>query len=336
MDPSSGKYLLSGASGMIGVAIRRGLSARQLEAVQLVRPARAARANQKVVGAQLASGHASRGSATLRSVAVSISGEVLWDAWAKPAVTHPELLEGVAAAVHLSGANVSARKWTTEYKREIESSRVDSTRALAETLAGLKRPPKTLLVASAVGIYGNRGDELLDEKSAPGSGFLAEVCQKWEAAAKPAVDAGIRVVHLRVGVALGPGQGALGKMMPIFQLGLGGRLGPGTQWMSWISLEDIVSAVFLLLDTPSIAGPVNLVAPNPVTNAEFTRALGHALHRPAMMPVPTAALRMMTGEMADEMLLASERAVPARLSAAGFEFAHPTIDKALGAMLAKR
>jgi len=191
-----------------------------------------------------------------------------------------------------------------------------------------------LLVASATGIYGNREDQLLDDTSAPGSGFLADVCRQWEAAAQPAVQAGIRVVHLRFGVVIGRGPGALAKMLPIFRLGLGGPLGSGQQWMSWISLEDAVSAILFLLDTPSLAGPVNLTTPNPVTNAQFTRALAQAIHRPAIFRAPNFALRLALGEMADEALLASARVYPSKLTSARFRFAHPTIAPAIHAALA--
>jgi hypothetical protein len=213
-------------------------------------------------------------------------------------------------------------------------SRVESTRTLATTLANLRRPPKALLVASATGIYGSRGDEILDESSEPGGGFLADLCREWEAAARPAVEAGIRVVNLRFGVVLGPGPGALAKMLPLFRLGLGGRLGSGRQWMSWISLTDAVAAILFLMDTPALAGPVNLTAPYPVTNAEFTRALAHAIHRPDLLPAPAFALRLALGAMADEALLASARAVPSKLTNAGFSFTHSTLDVALAAALA--
>jgi hypothetical protein len=202
-------------------------------------------------------------------------------------------------------------------------------------------------VASAVGIYGNRPNEFLDESSAPGSGFLADLCRQWEAAAQPAVDAGIRVVHLRFGVVLAPPEqageragsnrgtnsGALARMLPIFRLGLGGPLGSGMQWMSWITLTDVLAAILFILDTPTLAGPVNLTAPNPVTNADFTRALARQIHRPAALPVPALALRLALGEMADDALLSSARAYPARLITAGFHFAHSTLDHALASTL---
>ncbi len=290
---------------MLGGALRAALAERQCGMLQLVRrPAKAA-------------------------------GEVEWNPAAAVAVRAPDSLEGIKAAIHLSGANVAAHRWTPAYKREMVASRVDSTRALACMLAGLRRPPQALLAASAAGIYGDRGDEILDESSSDGSGFLADLCREWEAAARPAVEADIRVVHLRLGVVLGGGAGALGRMAPLFQLGLGGRLGDGRQWMSWIGLEDTVGAILFLLENPVLAGPVNLTAPNPVTNAEFTRALGRALHRPALLPAPAFALRLALGEMAREALLASARIRPARLLDAGFRFAQPTVEAALAAALAR-
>ena len=261
--------------------------------------------------------------------------QIQWNPAATPAIPNPEALKNISAnitaAIHLSGSNVAAHRWTAAYKREIAQSRIQSTHALASALAQLRNPPQTLLVASATGIYGNREDQLLDDTSAPGSGFLADVCRQWEAAAQPAVQAGIRVVHLRFGVVLHPATGALAKMLPLFRLGLGGRLGSGRQWMSWITLVDAVSAILFALDTASLDGPVNLAAPEPVTNTEFTRALSRAVHRPAILPAPAFALRLALGQMADEALLASARAAPFRLLSAGFQFAHPTIDSALAA-----
>jgi uncharacterized protein (TIGR01777 family) len=258
-------------------------------------------------------------------------GQLQWNPTASSAISNSARLAGLDAAIHLGGANLAGHRWTAAWKREIRLSRVDSTRALARALVALPQPPHTLLVASAVGIYGDRGDELLDENSQVGKGFLADVCQEWEAATEPARQAGIRVVHLRFGVVLHPATGALAKMLPLFRLGLGGRLGSGRQWMSWITLVDAVSAILFALDTASLDGPVNLAAPEPVTNTEFTRALSRAVHRPAILPAPAFALRLALGQMADEALLASARAVPFRLLSAGFQFAHPTIDSALAA-----
>jgi len=261
------------------------------------------------------------------------TGEMRWDG--NRFEDDEKFRKRLAAAVHLSGANLAAHRWTAAYRREIRSSRVVSTRALATALAGLEQPPAVLLVASAVGIYGDRGDEVLTEASASGSGFLAELCGEWEAAAQPAVDAGIRVVHLRFGVVLGAGAGALGKMQGLFRLGLGGRLGSGRQWMSWIAIEDAVAAMRFAMESPEISGAVNVTSPHPVTNAEFTRELGRALHRPAVLPAPAFALRLAVGPMADEALLVSIRAVPERLMAAGFRFAQPTVGETLAAALRK-
>jgi uncharacterized protein len=241
-------------------------------------------------------------------------------------------LEGVAAVVHLAGENVGER-WTAEKKRRIRESRIDGTGLLARALAGLERPPAVLVSASAVGIYGDRGDEVLDESSATGDGFLAEVGRAWEAATEPAARAGIRVVHARFGVVLSPRGGALNRMLLPFRIGVGGRLGSGRQWMSWISLPDAVRAVRFALDEAAVSGPINVTAPNPATNEEFTRALGRALGRPTLFPAPAMALRLAFGEMADEALLASQRAVPRRLQQADFAFEHPDLDAALDAVL---
>jgi len=298
-----GKIVLSGASGMLGTALRQRLAARGTSVVQLVR------------------------GATRRKE------QVAWDPSATPAIADPSALEGCTAAVHLSGANVAAHRWTAAYRREMRTSRVDSTRALAQTLAGLREAPRTLVVASAVGIYGDRGEEVLNEDSAPGEGFLADVCRAWEEAARPAAEAGMRVVQTRFGIVVGRGPGALEKMLPVFRLGLGGKLASGRQWMSWISLEDTVAAILFALQTRSLDGPVNVVSPHAVTNAEFTATLARQLHRPAVLPVPAFALRLALGQMADEALLASARVMPAKLLATGFEFAHPTLDEALAAAI---
>jgi hypothetical protein len=292
-----------------------------------------------MLGSALRQALDARGQFILQLVRHPVSSplQVEWDPGAARAVADPECLENLTAAIHLSGANLAAHRWTSAYKREIADSRIQSTRALVATLGGLRNPPQAILVASATGIYGSRADQLLDESSTPGSGFLAELCQQWEAAAQPTTQggaaSGIRIIHLRFGVVLGPGPGALSRLLPIFRLGLGGPLGAGTQWMSWISLHDAVAAIFFLLETPSLAGPVNLTASNPVTNAQFTSALGHAVHRPAILPVPAFALRLALGEMADEALLASARAYPGKLITAGFRFTYPRIAQALAAAL---
>lgn len=266
----------------------------------------------------------------------SSPGQGIWDPYASSPMRYPAELAGTTAAVHLSGANVSGRRWSSSYKRTILESRVKPTHALAVLLAGLQPKPAVLVCASAVGIYGSRAEELLTEDSLPGSGFLPEVCLAWEKASQPARDAGIRVVHLRFGVVLSPQGGALAKMLPIFRAGLGGQLGNGRQWMSWVTLPDAIRAIEFALDTPSLAGAANVVTPNPVTNAEFTRALGGALHRPTILRVPAFALRVAFGEMAEATILESERVMPARLTGEGFQFQYPEIQTGLQAVLADR
>jgi uncharacterized protein len=301
---SGSGIVLSGASGMLGTALRNAMEARGIATLQLVRGTAAA------------------------------EHQLTWAPDKSPAIADSGRLEGLATAIHLSGASVAGHRWTAAYRCEMAGSRVGSTRALATTLAGLQRPPEVLLAASAVGFYGDRGDELLDESAGAGVGFLAELCREWEEAARPAVDAGIRVVHLRFGVVLGPGKGALAQMLPVFRLGLGGRLGSGRQWMSWISVADAIRAILFAMETATLAGPVNLTAPNPVTNAEFTGALARQLGRPAVLPAPAFALRLAFGEMADETLLASARAVPRKLLEAGFQFEQATVEEALRVALA--
>ena len=242
-------------------------------------------------------------------------------------------LEGVDAVIHLAGENIADRRWTPDQMARIRESRVVGTDLLARALARLDRPPTTLLSASAIGYYGDAGDTPLDETAAAGTGFLAELTRAWEDAAAPAAEAGIRVVVMRTGVVLSPTGGALAKMLPIFRAGLGGRLGSGRQWMSWISLDDAVGAIHHLL-RGAVSGPVNLVAPAPVTNAEFTRTLAGLLRRPAIFPVPAAALRLAVGRMADEALLASARVQPGRLLEQGYAFNHPTLPRALQHVLA--
>jgi uncharacterized protein (TIGR01777 family) len=296
--------LLSGASGLIGSALRENLAAEGYGCRQLVRrPART-------------------------------SEELEWhpQSGKSPDSTR---LSGTEIAIHLSGANISSGRWTDARKRVLVESRVAPTRALAAALCQTEPRPKVLVCASAIGIYGERGDEIVDEKSGPGKGFLPETCVAWESAAAEAAACGIRVVCARFGIVLSPKGGALAKMLPLFRLGLGGKLGNGREWMSWISLEDVTRALVFLgqrvLDDPS-APPVqavNVVAPDPVRNIDFTRQLGHALHRPAILPAPAFALRLAFGEMADQALLASTRVVPMRLQQMGFEFRQPTLAEAL-------
>lgn len=241
-------------------------------------------------------------------------------------------LEGVDAVVHLAGENL-AQYWTPGARRRIRDSRVNGTRLLAETVARLQRPPALFLSGSAVGYYGDRGDELLDEGSARGAGFLADVTRAWEDAAAPAAAAGVRVLHLRTGLVLAPWGGVLAKMLLPFRLGLGGRVGSGDQWVSWIALADWVGAVRHLLAAPVDAGPVNLVAPTPVRNDELTHDLGETLGRPTFLRVPALAVRALLGDMGTETLLASQRVRPARLTASGFAFRWPQLAPALAEML---
>lgn len=241
-------------------------------------------------------------------------------------------LAGIDGVVHLAGEPVGER-WSREKKERIRDSRVGGTALLARALAAMEEPPRVLVSASAVGFYGDRGAEELDERSRPGDDFLAGVAREWEAAADPARAAGIRVVHPRFGVVLSPKGGALGKLLPPFKLGLGGTLGSGRQWVSWIGLRDTVRALIWLLDNPEMEGPVNVVAPAPVTNATLTEAVGHAVGRPTFATVPEFALRLAMGEMADATLLASQRVLPRRLLDAGFRWDHPTVEEAVRAEL---
>lgn len=241
-------------------------------------------------------------------------------------------LRDIDAAVHLAGEPI-AQRWNSSVQRRIRESRVQGTRLVAETIASLAERPAVLVSGSAVGYYGDRGDEVLTEESAPGSGFLAEVTVAWEGAAEAARDAGIRVVHPRMGVVLSSHGGALERMLLPFRLGLGGRVGDGRQWLSWISLDDAVRALRHAMETPALQGPANVVGPAPVTNAVFTEALGRALHRPTLIPIPKFALRAIFTEMADATLMASQRAVPEALASSGFAFTHADIDSALAAVL---
>jgi len=242
----------------------------------------------------------------------------------------------VEAVVHLAGENVAAGRWNQRRRHAIANSRGPVTHALCETLARLQKPPRVLISASATGIYGDCGDQVIDEGSPAGRGFLADVARAWEAGTAPAAAVGIRVVNLRIGMVLDPTGGALGKMLLPFRCGLGGRLGSGRQWQSWITRDDLTAAIGFALGHESMRGPVLAVAPNPVTNREFTRALGRALHRPTWFPMPAFALRLLFGVMADELLLASQRAMPQRLLAAGFRFAQPQLGPALERMLGAR
>ncbi len=247
----------------------------------------------------------------------------------------PGVADGLDAVVHLAGENIAAGRWTAARKARIRDSRVNGTRHLAEALAALAEPPRTLVVASAIGFYGDRDDEVLDETSAPGEGFLPDVCQAWEAAAAPAREAGIRVVHLRIGIVLTPAGGALGQMLLPFRMGVGGVIGSGRQYMSWVALDDVLGGVLHALRTENLAGAVNMVAPNPVTNREFTKTLGRVLRRPTIFPLPALGARLAFGEMADALLLASTRVEPARLREGGFAFGYPGLEDALRHVLGR-
>lgn len=245
-------------------------------------------------------------------------------------------LEGTHAVVHLAGESIGAKKWSPQQKQAILESRTKSTELLATTLAKAQNGPRILVSASAIGIYGNRGDEVLTEASAPGGGFLAEVVEQWEAAAQPAVDAGLRVAFPRTGIVLSPAGGALERVLLPFKLGLGGRIASGKQFWSWISLDDEVRALIALLEGDAYRGPVNLTAPNPVTNAEFTKTLGEVLHRPTPLPTPLFPLKAKLGaQLVEELLVYSQRVQPTVLETNGFTFSHPTLDAALHAVLAR-
>ena len=296
------KIIISGASGLIGKPLIASLRKHGHEVVQLVR--RAPRVNESQWNP----------SAGQLDVAV---------------------LEGCDAVIHLSGAGIGDRRWTAKYKQELVESRTKSTSLLASTIANCAKKPSVFLSGSAIGIYGPRGDEELTEQSSNGSSFLADICKQWEAAAKPAVDAGVRTVFLRTGIVLTPLGGALKKQLPLFKLGLGGKFGDGRAWQSWISLDDEIAAIEHLL-TAEVSGAVNLTAPNPVTNADFTKALARALKRLAILPVPKFGPKLLLGgELADALLFTGQRVMPIELQNSGFVFQHSTIDVALRALLNK-
>ena len=292
---------ITGASGFIGTALARSLEADGHTVIPVVRRATTGRA-------------------------------IRWD----PAAGTIDAtgLEGLDAVVHLAGEGIASGRWSAAQRARIRDSRVQGTTVLATALAGLEAPPPVLVSGSAIGIYGDRGDEVLTEASAPGGDFLAEVCTAWEAATAPAEAAGIRVAHLRTGIVLDPEGGALAKQLPIFRLGLGGRAGRGTQWMSWITLADEVRAIRFAIDH-DVAGPVDLTAPGPVTNRDFTEALGRALHRPTFLTIPSFVRHapLGVGDLVGSLLFSSARVLPATLEAAGFEFTHPELDGALAAIL---
>ena len=296
------KIVISGASGLIGTQLVTSLKSSGHEVVQLVRRSAAA-------------------------------GQIMWDP--KSGKLDPASLEGCDAVIHLSGAGIGDKRWNDAYRKEILDSRTATTSLLANTIASLQRKPSVFLSGSAIGIYGARGDEQLTETSAHGTGFLADVCKQWEAAAKPAVDAGVRTVFLRTGIVLSPKGGALKKLLPLFRLGVGGKFGNGKQWQSWISMDDEVASIIHLL-TANVSGAVNLTAPQPVTNAEFTKVLARVVKRPAIVPVPTFAPKILLGgELADALLFTGQRVMPHALTASGYVFKHSTLESALRSLLTK-
>ena len=296
------KIVVSGASGLIGTPLVQHLTTHGHEVIRLVRlPAR--------------------------------SGESQWDP--KSGVIDKAVIDGADAVIHLAGAGIGDKRWTAAYRREVLESRTLSTALLARTIAAASNKPKVFLSGSAIGFYGARGDEQLTESGSAGSGFLADVCKEWEAAAAPAREAGVRTVFLRTGIVLSPRGGALKKLLPLFRLGVGGRFGNGKQWQSWISLTDELNAIEHLL-TANVEGPVNLTAPLPVTNAEFTKVLARVLKRPALFPVPAFGPRILLGgELADALLFTGQRVLPERLEASGYQFAHRDLESALRSLLSR-
>jgi uncharacterized protein (TIGR01777 family) len=289
-----------------------------------------------LIGSALVASLRERGDEVIRLVRSAPTGEedVRWDPGSGS--IDAARLDALApeAVVHLAGESIGGGRWTSERKRRICESRTVGTRLVSETMARLSAPPAAIVCASAIGYYGDRGDELLTEASAVGSGFLAEVTRDWEEATVPARDAGIRVVNTRFGIVLSAEGGALARMLLPFRLGLGGRLGSGRQWFSWVALDDVVGAIEHSLGAHELAGAVNVTAPNPVTNREFTKTLARVLGRPAVVPVPAAALRIALGELADN-LLGGQRVLPERLLASGYAFRHPDLECALRELLGR-
>jgi uncharacterized protein len=299
------KILISGSSGLIGSAAATALKSDGHDVVHLVRPGKPPN-----------------------------PGDVQWDPMRS--TVDVAALEGVEVVIHLSGAGIADGRWTEERKQLLRSSRIDTTRVLVDSLSRLKQKPRVLIVASAIGYYGNRGDEILTESSTTGTDFLALVCRDWEAEASRAAANGIRTVMLRTGVVLSGKGGALPKMLTPFKLGVGGRLGSGQQWMSWIAIEDVVGIIRNAIANEQVSGPVNVVAPNPVRNEEFTRLLAAMLHRPTIFPAPAFMLRLAMGEMADAVLLGSDRVKPERMLAAGYKFRFEILEPALRAAVLSR
>jgi len=300
------KVLISGASGLVGKALTRRLRADGHIIARLVR---------------------SRGGAPS-------PGDILWDPMS--ATVDAPAMEGFDAVFHLSGASIAGGRWTRERKSVLRSSRIDSTRVLVDTLSGLKTKPRVFLCASATGYYGSRGDQVLTEASEGGTDFLALLARDWEAEATRAELAGIRTVRLRFGVILSAEGGALPRMLTPFKFGIGGQLGSGNQWMSWIALEDVVEVMRSAIASGEFSGPVNVVSPNPVRNSEFTRIVAATLHRPAIFSAPAFVLRIALGEMANPLLLASQRAIPERLMAMGHKFQFANLDASLQSIVERK
>jgi uncharacterized protein (TIGR01777 family) len=295
------KILIGGSSGLVGTALMKSLEAQGHDIFRLVR--RAPQSKTEV-----------EWSPDRYSIALA-------------------RIEGFDAVINLAGESIAEGRWTEEKKRRIRESRVKGTKLLGDALANLTVPPKTFICASAIGYYGNRGDEILTETSAPGTDFLADVCVEWEKATALAVEKGIRVVNARLGVILDTEAGALAKVLPPFRMGLGGKIGNGKQWMSWIALADAVGALDFALEQNSLRGPVNYVAPNPVTNAEFTKTLGRVLSRPTLFPIPAFGVKLIFGDMGEALLLGGQRVKPAQLDANGFQFQYPQLETALSSIL---
>lgn len=291
------KILITGASGLIGRELRKSLEKKGHELLLAGR-----RSPEK-------------------------PNQIKWTA--EEGFSEPERLEGLDAVIHLAGESISGIRWTEEKKKAIRDSRVNGTRSVVDTLAKLDTKPKVFISGSAIGIYGNRGDEIMTESEPPGDNFLADVCKAWEAESLRAERLGIRTVLLRTGIVLSKEGGALGTMLTPFKLGVGGVVGSGKQWMSWISLADEIAVINFVLENESVSGPINLVSPNPVTNEEFTKTLGEIIHRPTILPLPKFAVKMVFGEMGDALLLDSTRAVPKRLQDLGYQFEFTDLRSAL-------
>jgi hypothetical protein len=304
------RILVSGSSGFLGTAIVDSLAEQKHQVVRIVRPGTAA-----------------------KNGGPDCAQEVTWDPVAGQFGT--AAAEEADALIHLAGASIADGRWNASRKKVIRTSRIDATRHLIGALSKLQTPPRIIVAASAVGYYGNRGDETLTEQSAPGNDFLAETCREWEAETARGAEFGARVVSLRFGIILAAHGGALPKMALPFKLGAGGRLGNGRQWMSWLTLAEVVNMVHFALADSQLAGPVNAITPNPVRNGEFTTVLAKTLHRPAVFPAPAFALRLALGEMADGLLLASQRVIPSKLTNASYQFQQADLAGALANVLRK-